>query len=157
MYTLGNVLVSFLQPRVWCLSLNSHSYVSYKLNAHTHTQKKRGFFHVCYWKDNICWLFYFLFFFPSHPFFKILMPSCNFGNDILDAIFGWMVDFGRGLLCFFIRSNSSLGECLTSTSNQWKHTGMIFPPLFITYSWTSVVSTTLRHMLCHLHSQFTDH
>lgn len=40
-----------------------------------------------------------------------------------------MVDFGRGLLSFSIRSNSSLGECFTSTSSQWRHTGMAFPPL----------------------------
>lgn len=58
-------------------------------SMHIHTHKKKEVFSMFAIERTISVDFFiFYFFFPSHPFFKILMPSCNFGNDILDAIFG---------------------------------------------------------------------
>lgn len=80
--SLPDVLVTFLQTLCLVFVSQFPLLCSFQ-EQHIHTKEVSSMFAIdrTYSVD-------FLNSFPSHPFLKILMLSCNFHNDILDAISG---------------------------------------------------------------------
>lgn len=110
------------------------------------TDRTLCFLSYSFKKISICLLTLVFITFIVYPYLNQMLLAL-----ILDSLSGGVVCSRRGLFSFFIRSNSSFVECLTSTSNR-ECQGNFFS--FVRFSFQVVLMFKKSLLLCALHWWF---